>query len=249
MGKKIPMWQYLIVIIAMLAFLLWEIVICQDEEGHLALICAAIVAAIVAVANGWKWNYLEQGIITAISRSMQAMLILMMVGLLIGSWIPGGIVDCTGIMATFAGVLLKVARGTRGGLVFMTIFSCIFVNAVCCDQYLAIILPGRMYKEAFEDMRLKPKNLSRCLEDAGTITSQFFPWNTCGATMKSFLGVDQWGKNGYGPYAILNWFNPIVSIIYGFTGISMEKMTEEEYQKVLKEREEEKKAALEALGA
>ena len=300
---------------AMLAFLLWEIVICQDEEGHLALICAAIVAAIVAVANGWKWNYLEQGIITAISRSMQAMLILMMVGLLIGSWIPGGvipsliyyglkvlnptiflfagcllccivslatgtswgtagtigvaligvgmwtislimcamvfggIVDCTGIMATFAGVLLKVARGTRGGLVFMTIFSCIFVNAVCCDQYLAIILPGRMYKEAFEDMRLKPKNLSRCLEDAGTITSQFFPWNTCGATMKSFLGVDQWGKNGYGPYAILNWFNPIVSIIYGFTGISMEKMTEEEYQKVLKEREEEKKAALEALGA
>ena len=77
MGKKIPMWQCLVVILAMLAFLLWEIVICKDGEGHLALICAAIVAAIVAVANGWKWNYLEQGIIMAISRSMQAMLILM----------------------------------------------------------------------------------------------------------------------------------------------------------------------------
>lgn len=74
MGKKIPMWQCLIVIVAMLAFLLWEIVVCQDGEGHLALICAAIVAAVVAVANGWKWSYLEQGIIMAISRSKQAAL-------------------------------------------------------------------------------------------------------------------------------------------------------------------------------
>lgn len=171
------------------------------------------------------------------------------ISLIMCAMVFGGIVDCTGIMATFARVLLKLAKGTRGGLVFMTIFSCIFVNAVCCDQYLAIILPGRMYKEAFEDMRLKPKNLSRCLEDAGTITSQFFPWNTCGATMRTFLGVNQWGTGGYGPYAILNWCNPIVSIIYGFTGISMEKMTEEEYEKVLKEREAEKKAALEALSA
>ncbi len=384
----------IIVILAMLAFLMWEIVICQDGEGHLALICAAIVAAIIAVANGWKWNYLEQGIIMAISRSMQAMLIIMMVGLLIGSWIPGGVIpsliyyglmvlnptiflfagcllccivslatgtswgtagtigvaligvgmglgidpamtagaivsgayfgdkmsplsDTTNLAPAVAGstlfdhirhmcwttgpsllialtvylilglkaggdadmsyvtalmtdiksefavsvlyllppvfviacVALKLARGTRGGLVFMTIFSCIFVNAVCCDQYLAIILPGRMYKESFEDMRLKPKNLSRCLEDAGTITSQFFPWNTCGATMKSFLGVNQWGAHGYGPYAILNWCNPIISIIYGFTGISMEKMTEEEYQKVLNEREAERQAALDALSA
>ena len=335
MGKKIPMWQCLVIILVMLAFLLWEIVVCQDGEGHLALIRAAIFAAIIAVANGWKWTFLEQGIIAAISRSMQAMLILMMVGLLIGSWIPGGvipsifdhirhmvwttgpslmggvilgvicmafqgivnpkaymltlnygfvsenvnpdlvellsgggmqnmmwtislimcamvfggIVDCTGVMCSFAGVLMKVARGTRGGLVCMTIFSCIFVNAVCCDQYLAIILPGRMFKESFEDMRLKPKNLSRCLEDAGTITSQFFPWNTCGATMRTFLGVNQWGAGGYAPYAILNWLNPLISIFYGFTGISMEKMTEEEYQKVLEEREAEKLAALKALEA
>lgn len=74
MGEKIPMWQCLIVIVAMLAFLIWEIVICKDEEGHLALICAAIVAAVVAIANGWKWSYLEQGIIMAISRSKQAAL-------------------------------------------------------------------------------------------------------------------------------------------------------------------------------
>ena len=156
----------------------------------------------------------------------------------------GGIVDCTGIMSTFANLLLKVAKG-RGGLVLATEFSCLFVNAVCCDQYLALVLPGRMFKEAFEDMRLEPKNLSRCLEDCGTLTSNFFPWNTCGATMRTFLGVG----NGYVPYAILCWLNPIISIIFGYTGITMTKMSEEDYQKILQEREKEKAEALAALEA
>ena len=156
----------------------------------------------------------------------------------------GGIVDVTGIMGTFANLLLRVAKG-RGGLVLATELMCFIINATCCDQYLAIVLPGRMFKEAFEDMKLAPKNLSRCLEDCGTITSNFFPWNTCGATMRTFLGVD----SGYIPYAILNWINPIVSIIFGYTGITMEKMTEEEYEKIMTQREEDKKAALAALDA
>lgn len=157
----------------------------------------------------------------------------------------GGIVDVTGVMGNLAAALLKLARGTRGGLVVITELSCVFVNAICCDQYLSIILPGRMYKEAFEDRRLAPKNLSRALEDSGTITSNFFPWNTCGATMRSFLGVN----SAYIPFAILNWLNPLVSMFYGITGISMVEMTEEEYQKILAEREAEKKAAAEAAEA
>ena len=156
----------------------------------------------------------------------------------------GGIVDCTGIMGQFANLLLKVAKG-RGGLVLATEFSCIFVNAICCDQYLALVLPGRMFKEAFEDLRLEPKNLSRCLEDSGTITSNFFPWNTCGATMRKFLGVG----SGYIPFAILNWLNPVVSIIFGYTGITMTKMSEEEYARILEEREKTKAEALAALEA
>ena len=102
-----------------------------------------------------------------------------------------------------------------------------------------------MFKEAFEDARLAPKNLSRALEDCGTITSNFFPWNTCGATMRSFLGVG----SGYIPYAILNWVNPIVSVVFAYLGITMEKMTEEEYQRILEMREQEKAAALAALEA
>lgn len=156
----------------------------------------------------------------------------------------GGVMDATGMMASLAGTLLKIAKGT-GGLVLATEITCLVVNAVCCDQYLSLVLPGRMFKEAFEDRRLAPKNLSRCLEDCGTITSNFFPWNTCGATMRQFLGVN----SAYIPFAILNWVNPIVSVIFGFTGITMTKMTEEEYQKVLAEREAEKAAAMKAMEA
>lgn len=485
MGKKIPMWQCLLVLLAMVVFLMWGIIKDSAGEAHIALICAAAVAAVVAIANGWKWAYLEQGILASINRSMQACLILAIVGAMIASWMAGGtipsmmyygikiispsiflftacllcsivalatgsswstagsmgvaligvgtalgfssvmtagavisgayfgdkmsplsdttnmapavagaqlfdhikhmiwttgpsliialvvylvmgfihsggeadistideildfitassgvsvlyllppvfviaavalklpaipsllggvflgvpfmiiqgtpvteifnilnngveaeipegastvieelgsllsstglqgmfwtislimcamcfggIVDCTGIMGSIAAVLLKIAKG-RGGLVSATLVSCIVINAICCDQYLAIILPGRMFKEAFEDMRLAPKNLSRCLEDCGTITSNFFPWNTCGATMRTFLGVG----SGYIPYAILNWVNPLISLFYGFTGISMVKMSEEDYAKILEDREAERIAALKALEA
>lgn len=170
------------------------------------------------------------------------------VSLIIFAMCFGGIVDCTGIMASLAGVLLKLAKG-RGGLVLATELSCLIVNIICCDQYLSLVLPGRMFKESFEDMRLKPKNLSRCLEDCGTITSNFVPWNTCGATMHSFLGVGQWGAGGYAPFAFLCYLNPLISIFYGFTGITMEKMSEDEYKEILRQREEEKAAALRAAEA
>ena len=181
------------------------------------------------------------------SDGMQGMM--WTISLILCAMVFGGIVDCTGIMGSIAGALLKLARGTRGGLVLVTIISCFIVNALCSDQYLAIILPGRMYKEAFEDLKLAPKNLSRCLEDSGTITSNFIPWNTCGATMSKFLQCPQWGKGGYAPFAILNWLNPLVSIFYGFTGISMVKMSDEEYARILAEREAEKEAALKAMEA
>lgn len=497
MGRQVPMWQCVLAIVAMIVFLFWNVMGDEGGEAHIGLILAACVAGIIGVANGWKWSYMEQGILAAINRSMQAMLILAIVGAMIASWMAGGvipsmmyygieviapsvflftacllcsivslatgsswstagsmgvaligigtalgfpsamtagaivsgayfgdkmsplsdttnlapavagsnlfdhikhmiytvapswiiaeivylilgfthrggeadqqtvdmiletikmnytvgilflippvfvivavivkmpalpalvagvllgipfaafqgvrllpgggelsnigyilnygveelpngtpegldpgiaenladlltggglqsmmwtislimlamcfggIVDVTGIMGRLANAMLKLARGTRGGLVIVTELSCVFVNAICCDQYLAIILPGRMYKEAFEDRRLAAKNLSRCLEDSGTITSNFFPWNTCGATMRSFLGVN----SAYIPFAVLNWINPLVSMFYGITGITMTEMTEEEYQKILEEREADKKAAAEAAEA
>lgn len=135
----------------------------------------------------------------------------------------GGIMEKTGMLEVLARALLKRVRRT-GSLVATTIFSSIAMNAIASDQYMAIVIPGRMYKNAFDSRGLHPKNLSRCLEDAGTLTSPLIPWNSCGAFMHATLGVN---PLLYLPYAFLNLANPVVSIFYGYTGITMEKVEEE----------------------
>ena len=134
----------------------------------------------------------------------------------------GGIMERTGMLEVIAASLLKMAKGT-GSLVATTVASCIGMNAVASDQYISIVIPGRMYKNAFDKQGLHPKNLSRVLEDSGTLTSPLIPWNSCGAFMWATLGVY---PLAYLPYAFLNLLTPIVSIFYGFTGITMEKKTE-----------------------
>ncbi|MCL1809769.1 MAG: Na+/H+ antiporter NhaC [Clostridiales bacterium] len=165
------------------------------------------------------------------------------INLILCAMLFGGIMDGTGMLASVANGLLKVAKNT-GALVTVTVLSGIVVNILAADQYLAIILPGKMYKEAFEDRKLDAKNLSRCLEGSGTVTSSLIPWNTCGATMSKFLGVS---SGQYFRYAFFNLITPILNIIYGFTNFTMVKMTDEHYEKILLQREEDKKAELAAL--
>lgn len=149
-----------------------------------------------------------------------------------------GVLEATGMLGQMVEKILKVAK-TNGLLVMTTVLTCLFINLLCADQYLAIILPGRMYKTAFEDRKLKAKNLSRCLEDSGTLTSPLIPWNVCGATMTGFLGQP---TVAYAPYAFVNYICPIISIIYGFTGFTIEKMSDEEYEKMLEQRRAEEEA-------
>ena len=92
MGRKVPMWQCILAIIAMIVFLFWNVMGDEGGEAHIGLILAACVAGIIGVANGWKWSYMEQGILAAINRSMQAMLILAVVGAMIASWMAGGVI-------------------------------------------------------------------------------------------------------------------------------------------------------------
>jgi NhaC family Na+:H+ antiporter len=132
----------------------------------------------------------------------------------------GGIMERTGMLEVLAGALLKRVKRT-GSLVGMTLLSCIGMNAIASDQYIAIVIPGRMYKSAFDAQHLHPKNLSRCLEDSGTLSSPLIPWNSCGAFMHATLGVN---PLLYLPYAFLNLANPLVSLFYGYTGITMEKI-------------------------
>ncbi len=136
----------------------------------------------------------------------------------------GGIMERTGMLEVIAKSFLRRVRRT-GSLVATTIFSCIGMNAIASDQYIAIVIPGRMYKNAFDALKLHPKNLSRCLEDSGTLSSPLIPWNSCGAFMGATLGVN---PLLYLPYAFLNLTNPLVSIFYGYTGITMEKIEDED---------------------
>ncbi len=135
----------------------------------------------------------------------------------------GGVLESTGMMQCMASKMLEFAKST-GSLILVTILSCLFVNILCADQYLGIALPGKMFKDAYAQRGLAPRNLSRALEDSGTVTSALVPWNTCGATMAAFLGV---GTFAYAPFAFFNLLSPIVSVTYGFTGISIMTLDED----------------------
>jgi NhaC family Na+:H+ antiporter len=135
----------------------------------------------------------------------------------------GGIMEASGMLERLAATILRLARST-GSLVAVTIFSCFGMNILASDQYLAIIVPGRMYRGAYLKRGLHPKNLSRALEDSATLTSPLIPWNTCGAYMSSVLGVSSFT---YLPFAFLNLASPLISMIYGFTGFSMQKIEDD----------------------
>jgi len=135
----------------------------------------------------------------------------------------GGIMELTGMLGRLAEAILKLARST-GTLIMVTVFSCFGMNVLASDQYLAIIVPGRMYRGAFLKRGLHPKNLSRALEDSATLTSPLIPWNTCGAYMSGVLGVSCFV---YLPFAFLNLLSPLISIFYGFTGITIEKIEDD----------------------
>jgi len=146
------------------------------------------------------------------------------VSLILCAMVFGGIMDKAGFLEAIVGAMAKAAKST-GSLVLFTILTEIFMNLTAGDQYLAIVLPGKMFKEEYAKRGLKPKNLSRVLEDGGTLTSALVPWNSCGAYMHATLGVHPFA---YAPYAFLNLLNPIISVIFAYTGFTMEYFDEEE---------------------
>lgn len=139
----------------------------------------------------------------------------------------GGMLDKIGSLRTISVHLLKAVKKS-GSLVLLTIVSCICCNALTGDVYISIMVPGRMYEDEYKRQGLSMKNLSRALEDGACVSSSLFPWNACGAYMTSTLGVNSFV---YAPFAFANLITPIVSIILGFTGITMVKMTPEEKAK------------------
>ena len=134
----------------------------------------------------------------------------------------GGMMEVTGMLHTIANYVLTLVRGV-GSLVGATIGSGVFLNLTTSDQYIAIVVTGRMFKSAYTKFGLKPKNLSRAVEDGATVTSVLVPWNTCGAYFSSVLGV---ATLTYLPFAFFNLLSPIMSIIIASSGKTMEKIEE-----------------------
>jgi NhaC family Na+:H+ antiporter len=135
--------------------------------------------------------------------------------LIICAMVFGGVMDAIGALSKISKVLLTLASSTFG-LFASTVASCLALNVTASDQYLALVVPGKMFKKAYEDKGLAPENLSRTLEDSGTVTSVLVPWNTCGAFQSSVLGVH---VADYFMYAFFNWISPFMTLL--IAGLSL----------------------------
>jgi len=132
--------------------------------------------------------------------------------LIIAAMTFGGVMEAIGALDAISQALLRAARGDFGAF-FSTATTCIFFNGTVSDQYLAIVVPGKMYKKTFDDRRLAPENLSRTLEDSGTVTSVLFPWNTGGAYNSRVLTVE---TAQYLPFAFFNLLSPLMTLFFAF---------------------------------
>jgi NhaC family Na+:H+ antiporter len=142
------------------------------------------------------------------------------VWLIICAMVFGGVMDAIGALHTISNAFLKRAQ-TTFQLIAGTAASSLTVNLTASDQYLAIVVPGKMFSQAYKDRKLAPENLSRTLEDAGTVTSVLVPWNTCGAYQSGVLGV---GVGEYFIYAIFNWISPLMTLFYAYFKIKIKTL-------------------------
>ncbi|MCA0933627.1 Na+/H+ antiporter NhaC [Lutimonas saemankumensis] len=140
--------------------------------------------------------------------------------LILCAMVFGGVMDAIGALSTISAALLKMAH-TVFGLFASTVATCLALNVTASDQYLALVVPGKMFKQAYKDRDLAPENLSRTLEDSGTVTSVLVPWNTCGAYQSGVLGVS---VADYFVYAIFNWLSPFMTLFFAAFKIKIRQL-------------------------
>ena len=133
----------------------------------------------------------------------------------------GGAMQEGGLLKRISDPIMAYANNT-GSLITTTSATCIFFNLTTSDQYLSIVVPGKMFEKNYKDKGLSPENLSRTLEDSGTVTSVLIPWNTCGAAQSAVLGV---ATLSYLPYCFFNLISPLMTIIYGYLKIKIKKIS------------------------
>lgn len=188
-------------------------------ETDLPRAVALLKGAWIALFDGYRSTSGNPALDELLTRGgMSSML--STVWLIMSAMMFGAVMETTLMLQKIAATILGFVRGA-GSLIVATLATSIGMNVVASDQYIAIVLPGRMFRAEYRRRGLHPKNLSRSLEDAGTLTSPLVPWNTCGAFMAKTLGVATFA---YLPFAFFNLINPLVAAAYGLTGFTIEKL-------------------------
>ncbi len=184
---------------------------------------ASIKTCFITASTGYVSNTGLQEVDNLLNKGgMSSML--NTIWLILSAMFFAGVMEGSGMLHRIAEAILKSVKKT-GNLIAATLATNILTNVLAAEQYLSIVITGRMYRDAYIRMGLHPKNLSRALEDAGTLTSPLVPWNTCGSFMASTLGVSTFV---YFPYAFLNLLTPFISLLYGYTGFTIVSNTENE---------------------
>lgn len=175
------------------------------ERSYKGIIKAMVMETSVSTGNAMADELLSAGGMAGMMNT---------VWLIICALSFGGVMQAVGLLRRITdGLLARV--NSDGSLIATTAGTSVFFNLTASDQYIAIVVPGKMYKDAFVKRGLAPENLSRTLEDAGTVTSVLVPWNTCGVAQYGVLGV---AVITFAPYCIFNWISPLMTILFGYMG-------------------------------
>ncbi len=190
----------------------WDAVVYLANDSALSPIGAAFKGLFSAMYLGYSSSTGNEALDSLLSKGGMGSM-LYTIGLVVNAMAFGGAMAKTGLLQRLVKATLSRVR-TAGGLISATVGSCVGTNIAAADQYLSVVIPGQMFVEEYKERNLSPLNLSRTLEDSGTLCSALIPWNTCGAYMTATLGVSTFV---YAPFAIFNICCPIIAIIYGYT--------------------------------
>ena len=188
-------------------------------DSELPTFVSLVKGVWVAMYGGFESQSGNVAVDELLSRGGMASM-LTTVWLIMCAMMFGAVMETTGLLQVIASRILATVHGT-GSLISATLLTSFGMNVLASDQYMAIVLPGRMFRNEYKRLQLDPKNLSRALEDSGTLTSVLVPWNTCGAFMSQTLGI---ATLTYAPFVFFNILNPFVAAAYGAFGIGIHRL-------------------------
>ncbi|MBL4838055.1 MAG: Na+/H+ antiporter NhaC [Kordiimonadaceae bacterium] len=199
----------------------WDLLVAFGSAEGIGDVGAMVKGMWTALFSGYTGATSDADMNKLLTRGGMAS-ILNTIWLIVSAMAFGSVMDHAGLLRRLIASLMERAKSS-GSLIITTALTCIGVNVVAADQYISIVLPARMYRVEFENRKLAPENLSRTLEDAGTVTSPLIPWNTCGAFISGVLGISAFA---YAPYCFFNLLSPVLTSLYGVLNFKVTPLAE-----------------------